>query len=562
MTNVFMKKIYLFFIFLFYAQVVFTQQTVGLFLNDSTSFNGYTLFAPSIGTETYLIDNCGFVVHQWEMASAPPGSSIYLLENGNLLRTGRINSNFIAGGTGGRLELFSWEDELLWSYDYTTLDYHHHHDVAPMANGNILLIAWEKHINTDAVENGRIPASTSGDVWSEQVVEIKPLGIDSVEVVWQWSLWDHLVQDFDSTKLNYGVVAAHPELMNINFGLSTVGGDNKDWIHLNAIDYNADLDQILLSSRHLSEIYIIDHSTTTAEAATHSGGNSGKGGDILFRWGNPQSYDRGDADTRKFYGQHDAKWITNGLIDEGKIMVFNNGLGRPGGSFSSVDVIEPLLENNNTYTISADDPFEPTDLFWSYAAPDPSSLYSATISGAQRLPNGNTLICEGRAGTFNEVDYDGELVWNYQAPFNFAGVMTQGTPVNNNTNIFRVTRYAPDYQAFMNRNLIPTALIELNPLPSNCEIFELEVAVNNIGTLENVKILTNPFNEMITIKNGTEGEVFVELYDMMGKAYNNIETGNEFIEINSSTLERGMYVIRIFNKKRNQVFIAKIVKVN
>ncbi len=555
-----MKKIYFTFILILFSNFVFSQQTVGLFLNDSTSFNGYTLMAPSALNETFLIDNCGYEVHRWDTSTLPPGNSVYLLDNGNLLKTARINSDFIAGGTGGRLEMYNWEDELIWSYEYTSSDYHHHHDVAPMPNGNILLIAWERHDNMDVVANGRNPITTDGDVWAERVVEIKPIGNDEAEIIWEWSLWDHLVQDFDSTKLNYGVVADHPELMNINTGLSTVGGDNKDWIHFNSINYNPDLDQILLSSRHLNEIYIIDHSTTTAEAATHSGGNSGKGGDFLFRWGNPQSYDRGDADDKKLFGQHDANWIPNGMPDEGKIMIFNNGLGRPGGNYSSVDVIAPTLENNNTYTIPIGAPFEPSDFFWTYSADNPSDIYSSIISGAHRLPNGNTLLCEGRKGNLYEVTYDGEIVWHYLAPFKFSDVATQGTAVSN-VNLFRATRYAPDYGAFVGKDLTPIAPIELNPLPSDCEVFGLPVAVNSIKELEGVAIVNNPIQDFLFIKNNTLKEVNIEVVDWSGKLINNTFTNDEFVEINSSDWGNGFYVIRIFNKKRDRFFVEKVVKV-
>ena len=553
-----MKKIYLLLVFLFSYLIVFTQQTVGLFLNDSTSFNGYTLFAPSAETETYLIDNCGFIVNTWEASNVSPGNSVYLLENGNLLKTGRINSDFISGGTGGRLEIYSWEDELLWSYNYSSQEYHHHHDVSLLPNGNILLLAWEKHDNMEVIENGRIPMSTSGDVWAEQVVEIKPIGTDDAEIVWQWSVWDHMIQDFDSTKLNYGVVADHPELLDINFGLGN--GDNVDWIHFNSIDYNPDLDQILLSSRHLSEIYIIDHSTTTAEAATHEGGDSGRGGDFLFRWGNPISYGQGDVGDRKFYGQHDAKWIPNGMADEGKIMVFNNGLSRPGGSYSSVDVIEPTLENNNVYTISAEGSFAPADLFWTYSAPVPTDLYSSIISGAHRLPNGNTLICEGREGNFLEVDYDGDLVWHYKAPFTFNGIVSQGTQANN-VNIFRATKYAPEYEAFMGKDLTPTTVIELNPLPSDCEIFGLPVAVNSIEVLEGVSILGNPIQDFIYVKNDMEEGVIVEVFDWTGRLVNNTITNDKITQIDAVDWEDGFYVVRVFNEERNQFFVEKIVKV-
>ena len=270
-------KWFLFFCFfqcLFFTGAV-AQQTIGLFLNDSLAYNGYTLIAPEY-TTTYLIDNCGYVVNSWE-ADQRPGSSVYLLENGNLLRTGAISGSFNTGGAGGRIELFNWEGDLLWRFDYATPGFHQHHDVAALPNGNILLIAWEYHSSQNAVNNGRDPALTSSlGVWSERIVELEPVGTDEANIVWQWKLWDHLIQDFDSTKLNYGVVADHPELVDINFEANPGGGASSgpDWIHLNSINYNAVLDQIILSSRHFDEFWILDHSTTIQEAANHSGGNS------------------------------------------------------------------------------------------------------------------------------------------------------------------------------------------------------------------------------------------------------------------------------------------------
>ena len=71
-----------------------------------------------------------------------------------------------------------------------------------------------------------------------------------------------------------------------------------DWMHANAVDYNEDLDQIMISAREFNEVWIIDHSTSTAEAASHSGGMYGKGGDLLYRWGNPEAYGRGDSTDR------------------------------------------------------------------------------------------------------------------------------------------------------------------------------------------------------------------------------------------------------------------------
>jgi hypothetical protein len=553
-----MAKLYCLFAFLLLVQISFAQQTVGLFLNDSTSLNGYTLFAPGSSKITYLVDNCGNEVHRWDQSTTNPGASVYLLENGNLLRTGRISSNFNGGGTGGRLEIFNWEGDLIWQYDYSSNIYHHHHDVAPMANGNILLIAWETRVEGELEAAGRNPTSISNAIWSERVVEIKPVGADEIEVVWEWQLWDHLVQDFDSTKMNYGEVAEHPELMDVNFGVNSTG-NNSDWIHLNAIDYNPDLDQIILSSRHLSEIYVIDHSTTSLEAAGHSGGNSGKGGDLLFRYGNPQSYNRGTSADRIFYGQHDAKWIPAGYPDEGKIMVFNNGQGRPGGSYSSVDVIDPPLDANNTYTIPDTEPFGPEDLFWTYEADPPSEMYSSNISGAHRLSNGNTLICVGREGNFYEVNYEGDLGWHYKMPIGNNGPVSQGT-VLTNANIFRATRYDADYPAFVDKDLTPGDLIEVNPLPADCEIYDAPVAIKNYSNLRGVQVLNNPIHDFIFIRNQTEGEVNIEVFDLMGRLVTAQASQNENIEISANNWKNGFYTIRISNAEKNRFFVHKTIK--
>jgi hypothetical protein len=147
-----------------------------------------------------------------------------------------------------------------------------------LPNGNVLIIAWESKTNTQAIAAGRNPALTTATVWSEQILEVQPNGLTGGTVVWEWHLWDHLIQDYDATKPDFGTIASNPQLININYKASAT---ETDWIHLNSVDYNPTLDQIVLSSHSFSEIWIIDHSTTTAQAATHSGGNSGKGGDTL-----------------------------------------------------------------------------------------------------------------------------------------------------------------------------------------------------------------------------------------------------------------------------------------
>jgi hypothetical protein len=239
-----------------------------------------------------------------------------------------------------------------------------------------------------------------------------------------------------------------------------------DWLHANGIDYNPELDQIVLSLRQFSELWVIDHSTTTAEAAGHSGGNSGKGGDLLYRWGNPQAYGAGDASDQKLFVQHDAQWIEPGLPGEGNILVFNNGDGRPEGNYSSVDEIVPPADSSGNYSLTSGQAYGPVEPTWTYVAPNPTDFFSLFISGAQRLPNGNTLIDDGMHGTLFEVTSEGTIVWKYVNPVTSAGPLAQGDPVAGNF-VFRAYRYAPDFPGLEGMDLTPGGAIEIpKPTPT------------------------------------------------------------------------------------------------
>jgi hypothetical protein len=234
---------------------------------------------------------------------------------------------------------------------------------------------------------------------------------------------------------------------------------------MNSIDYNATFDQIMLSVRGNSEVWIIDHSTTMAEAAGHTGGKSGKGGDLLYRWGNPRAYGAGTQSDQKLYQQHDAEWIPAGYPGAGNITVFNNGLGR---NYSTVDEFTPPVDAAGNYTLAAGKAFGPTDFTWTYKANPPASLFAEAISGAQRLPNGNTLIDDGTHGTFIEVTASGETVWKYVSPVVRTGPLTQGEAIPLDparagelmNGVFRIYRYAPDYPGLAGRDLTPGSPIE------------------------------------------------------------------------------------------------------
>jgi len=540
-----MKKITLILLFSLLGLNTYSQNTVGIINNTANSYNGYTLF--TLYTQTYLINNCGEVVNQWSSAY-PPGNAVYLLENGNLLRAGKTNStNINFGGVGGRVELFDWDGNLIWGIDYDTPTQRQHHDVYPMPNGNILILVATTMTQAEAIQAGRDPnLLPDGILYNEQIIEIEPLTSNTYNVVWEWNIKDHLIQDFDNTKNNFGVVSDNPQLIDINF-LNGLNG-SANWIHSNSIQYNEDLDQILISSRNLSEIYIIDHSTTTTEAMSNSGGLYGKGGDFLYRWGNPQSYKTGTENDRKLYGQHHPHWIDNGFADENKIILFNNGNGRT-PSFSEVFILnQPVLPSGN-YSFTPGQSYLPLNPDYIYTA---NNFFSAILSSAQRLPNGNTLICEGRTGELVEIDNNDNIVWEYVTPVNNSTgeIFSQGNPSTANLT-FRAIRYGEDYPAFIGRDVTPSAPIELNPTLNNCTILSLpETTFNENDTVFH----PNPVTDLLYIESDLN-ITKVEIYNVTGQKVKEVKNKTT---INLENINSGILFLKVYNK--NGVINKKVVK--
>ena len=120
---------YLFFIFHF-NNSIFTQRTVGVLKSNSKVAEGYTLFSPINSKETFLIDNCGYLIKKWTSENVP-GQTAYLLTSGDLLRAARISGVFTGGGVGGKIEIFGWDGNLKWSYILANEKYHQHHIAHP-----------------------------------------------------------------------------------------------------------------------------------------------------------------------------------------------------------------------------------------------------------------------------------------------------------------------------------------------------------------------------------------------------------------------------------------------
>jgi hypothetical protein len=419
----------------------------GVLLNDPRAQAGYNLINPG-RKQTYLFDNEGHAVHTWT-SEYSSGAAVYLLDNGHLFRPAEAPNRkpgFQGPAAGGRIQEFDWDGNLVWDFEYHSEKRLPHHDAIKLPNGNALLICWERIDEAQAVAQGRRPDTVKDShLQPDCLVEIKPTGPSTGEVVWEWRSWDHLIQDRDRNKPNYGKIADHPERFDLNYLHGEEDQDaakddppkpsaqdasknapppaapaprkNPDWMHVNAVAYNADLDQIALSSPHFHEIWIIDHGTTTEEARGHTGGRWGRGGDLLYRWGNSRAYRNGKSADQRLFFQHNIQWIAKGLPGEGHLLVFNNGGGRKPEEYSTVDEFIPPTDADGNYVRPPRAAFGPEKALWSYTAPNPKDFFSWFISGAQRLPNGNTLINSGAVGVVFEVTPWNEVVWKFSNPF-------------------------------------------------------------------------------------------------------------------------------------------------
>ena len=391
------------------------EPTSRMFVDTKDADKGFTLIAPFNQKTVYLVDHNGVVVHTWWSNHLTKGTT-ELLEDGTLLR-GRSGLN----GKPDGVHLLDWDGSVLWDYQPPS-GFRWHHDIEPLPNGNILINTVVGYTYLEAIEMGRDPDITPGHLPVEPILEIKPNGTNGGDIVWMWDPLDHVIQDFDPDKPNYGVVKDHPELIDFNFPEEFI----PEWQHSNSVSYNAELDQIMITNRNIGEFWVIDHNTTLEEAAGHSGGAHGKGGDILYRWGNPQAYDAGDANDQTLYGPHDAHWIGPGLPGEGNIIVFNNGMHRPEGSISTVEELVLPINTTGGYDLSPGSAYGPSDPVWHYNASPPESFYAWAMGGMERLPDGNTLVCGGSTGYTFEVDPDSEVVWDYTSK-----------------GVFKVSRYYP-----------------------------------------------------------------------------------------------------------------------
>ena len=451
------------------------ERGAGLSLNEPAAAAGYTLFAVMDSRKVYLIDPLGRTAHIWHLEDALADEILVqakLLDNGNLMA--------MTGGPVAKSAL--WEIDprgnVVWRYDSS----HHeiHHDFLKMPNGNALILGRDSKPRQQAIAAGANPELEYERFVYDILIEVRPAGASGGDVVWEWSAWDHMVQDIDPDKPNYGAIAERPELIDMNY-LLNAGIGRPRWMTVEGIAYNPALDQIVMSALFYSELWIIDHSATTEEARGHSGGNGGMGGDLLYRWGNPRAYGRGDAHDQRLFWHNGAHWIPPGLPGAGNILAFNNGneFGGHKRLYSSIDEIAPPAHGYR-YLRAEDAPYPPAAPEWTYAAETRSDFYAPSSSNAQRLPNGNTLINAASSGTIFQVTPDGETAWEYVVPYHYNGSLWQdaGAPARLSyyppalgarrwsaikNSVYRAYWYPPGYPGLQSLDLAPGAYLEDTP---------------------------------------------------------------------------------------------------
>jgi hypothetical protein len=519
-------------------------------------YPGYTLYSANNGTTAYLIDTNSVTYHQWTFpTTAKSGYSCYLLPNQVLLRSVSKTGNYFTGGPiCGQVQKVDWSGTVLWDFVYSTTNYCTHHDIYPMPNGNVLLIAYERKTATEVTAAG----STLGiEMWPDKIVEVQPTGTNTGTIVWEWHAWDHLVQNVDATKANYQTsISAHPELLNINYKTA------KDWIHMNGLSYNAQLDQIAFSSHNLNEIYVIDHSTTTAEAASHSGGNSGKGGDLLYRWGNPAAYSAGTSANQVINVTHDAHWVPQGCPKAGYLVAFNNnGVST---SQSSVDLINPPVSGYN-YTLTGT-AYTPASYNWRH----PANGYTSNMGGSQQLPNGNMIVTIALSGKIYEIDSNQNILWTKTGTgtiakaFRYSACYVDGgpaTPTITQSGNTLTASTGTTYQWYLNGNPISGAtnqsytatvsgaytvkVTDGSGCVSEASLVQnvIVTSVNDFGSIE-YGIYPNPTSGLINIKSDelTGKNYTVILADGLGKI---IQTGANLKTMDLSAFSNGIYYISV-----------------
>jgi hypothetical protein len=378
------------------------------------AWNGFTVLSP-LGTQAAIvIDMNGKVVKQWDGFVNSAGGPARIFPGGIVMAANGANPP-----RQESLELVQkdFDGRVLWRFDRneqiqtrdgkTVWSARQHHDwqredfpagyyspnAKPAIDGSRTLILTHKNHSRPNVADALLE--------DDRLIEVSSSG----EIVWEWVASDHIDE--------FGFSAAARNAIKAAPGLNAARG-SFDWLHINSATYvgpNHWYDQgdqrfapnnVIISGRQASLLAIV-----------------ARDGKIVWRLGPDFSESRELRAIRQIIGQHHAHFIPKGLPGAGNLLVFDNGGASGYGSPNPT-----ALEGANVYGRAGSRVLEinpvTLELVWSYAGP---RFYSTNISGAQRLPNGNTLVTEGANGRLFEVTREGRIVWEYMYP-QFSGAQS------------------------------------------------------------------------------------------------------------------------------------------
>ena len=391
------------------AQTVYPTGTT--IYDPDRAWSGYTVLSP-LGTQAVLvIDMNGTVVKRWEGFNNSAGGPARVLPGGVVIAPVGARPPYQESlelvqrdFAGKDMWRFSRAEEIKTREGATVWSARQHHDW----QRDSFPAGYYSPDYTPAVEGGTTLILAHTDRRQPNVADV-PLEDDRLievswkgEIVWDWLASDHIDE--------FGFAADARAVIKAAAAFNK-GRGSYDWLHINSATYlgpNRWFDQgdqrfapnhVIISSREASLLAIV-----------------GRDGKIVWRLGPDFSASKELRTIRQIIGQHHAHFIPKGLPGAGNLLVFDNG-GSSGYGFASP--IAP--DGRGAFQRAGSRVLEinpvTLELVWSYQN---ARFFSTNISGAQRLPNGNTLITAGAGGRMFEVTVKGEIVWEYMYPL-FAG---------------------------------------------------------------------------------------------------------------------------------------------
>ncbi|MDG2175537.1 MAG: aryl-sulfate sulfotransferase [Gammaproteobacteria bacterium] len=398
-------------IFLLSSSLSLTAPTVyptGNTIYDPTNtWNGFNVLSILDSPNVIVIDMNGNAVKEWEGFNLSPGGPARVLPGGNVIGTtgsntphqealALIQQNFEGIETWRyekNLQITQSNGESVWSarihHDWQRTDipagYYSPGSDPQLDNGRTLLLTHTNHVDENI---------STVMLEDDRLIEIDQAG----NILWEWLAADHIDEfSFDTEERAAIATASRFNEARGSF----------DWFHINSATYvgpnqwydagdsRFHPDNVIISSREASVIAIID-----------------RNGSVVWQIGPDFSRSEEEMAIGQVIGQHNAHFIPQGLPGAGNIIIFDNGGSSGYGAPSPIAQMGTGIYARATSRILEINPVT-LELVWSYAR---ANFFSTNISGAQRLPNGNTLITEGAPGRVFEITPDGDIVWEYMNP--------------------------------------------------------------------------------------------------------------------------------------------------